>query len=581
MRPQEFIHWLEQGSGARWLRRAALLLGLLALSATVSFKQFHGPRTEETLRQANLGRALAAGEGFASRVHYPQVRAFEEQRGRAYDPAQPGPELYQPPGYSLAVAGALAVLPDGLRARLFERVPAAPDGFGGDYVLLVLNVVLLWLAAVQTWRLGRALFDPTSGAVAALALLLSVPVWQHAVAVDGTPLAMVGLLAVFQVVLAALRLSDRPGRAAVAWLAAGVVAGALFLIDYPLGLLVPVVAGFAAWRGRPPAAAWVVAGALLVGLPWLLRNVAVSGRPLGLAGQDVALRAGDPTAEPAEVRTSLRADAPPISLNKVGNKTLTGLQVALQERLWSDGGLFLAAFFVAGWLYRFRREEANRLRALFGVALLVLIVGRAALNSGEGERHITAVAAPLILVFGAGFFGVLVASSNRLSDRPRLAAAGLLVLQGLPLAHDLLEPRQIHFSYPPYYPAFFQGMATEMARRGGEHPSWMADVPAGAAWYSGQRVWAQPRSLRDFYAVHAEQPLLALVLTPHTLDRPFFSELAAAGPAGASRFGDWGDVYRALIREQVPAGFPLARPQKLADNFYVLLDPRRVPWRGK
>ena len=50
----------------------------------------------------------------------------------------------------------------------------------------------------------------------------------------------------------------------------------------------------------------------------------------------------------------------------------------------------------------------------------------------------------------------------------------------------------------------------------------MADVPAGVAWYSDHRVWAQPARLHDFYAITLEQSIGELLLTPKTLDRPFF-----------------------------------------------------------
>ena len=50
---QEFMHWLEVGAGARWIRRAAILAGTLALSLLVAWKQFHGPVSELTLRQAD------------------------------------------------------------------------------------------------------------------------------------------------------------------------------------------------------------------------------------------------------------------------------------------------------------------------------------------------------------------------------------------------------------------------------------------------------------------------------------------------------------------------------------------------
>ena len=49
-----------------------------------------------------------------------------------------------------------------------------------------------------------------------------------------------------------------------------------------------------------------------------------------------------------------------------------------------------------------------------------------------------------------------------------------------------------------------------------------------------------------------EQPIGELLLTPRTLDRPFFSELATgAAPASktppASRLDDWGRIYAGLF----------------------------------
>jgi hypothetical protein len=259
---------------------------------------------------------------------------------------------------------------------------------------------------------------------------------------------------------------------------------------------------------------------------------------------------------------------------------LTAVKVTLQQELWSSGGLLLTAFFVAGWIYRFRREATNRLRTLFAVALGLIVLAHGLMNSGEGERLPSTIAAPLIIIFGVGFFAVLIASSESLQRWPGWAMAGVLVLQGLPLVHDLAEPRRIHFSYPPYYPAFFMTLGREIAVRGGPVGGWMADVPAGAAWYSGQRIWAQPDTLRDFYGVHVMQPMLALVLTPETLDRPFFAELTSADGA-ASRFGDWGRIYTSLLSSRLPREFPLRDPRRLSENFYLLMDPAWAARQGK
>jgi hypothetical protein len=571
MNPQAAIHWLEQGKGASILRSAVLVLGMLGLALWVSFKQFHGPRTEETLRQADLGRSIASGQGFSTSVNYPQVHATLEKRGRIFDAATRFPEVYQAPGYAMAIAVVLAATPDEIRQRWFDDVPDPPTGFGADYMLLALNVCLLLVAAWQAWWLGCRLFDRRVGLITGMGVMVSTSIWGHVVAVDGTSLVMVLLLGLFQSLSKADAAIDAQRSGFKWWSVAGGLVGLLFLTDYPLAVLGGTVAGYAWWRGQPRMAGLVVLLAALVALPWLWRNVTVIGSPVGLAGQGIALRSGDTTAEPSTFRTTLSADAPTLSVNKMGNKVLSKLQETLREDLWAGGGLLLTAFFVTGWIYRFKRPSTNRLRSLAALLLALMVLAQGLMNSGEGERSATAVGAPLIILFGAGFFVVLVSSNPVLKRWPSLAVGALIILQALPLIHDVMEPRRIHFSYPPYYPALFKAMDAEIARSGDVHVGWSADVPAGAAWYSGRRTWAQPETLRDFFAIHVEQRQVALVLTPETLDRPFFAELAS-GSSGRSRFGEWGRIYTGLITGRLPAGFPLKEQKRLADNFYVVID---------
>jgi hypothetical protein len=69
--------------------------------------------------------------------------------------------------------------------------------------------------------------------------------------------------------------------------------------------------------------------------------------------------------------------------------------------------------------------------------------------------------------------------------------------------------------------------------------------------------------------------MYALVLTPHTLDKPFFAELARPGNS-SSRLGEWSQVYSGLVTSRFPSGFPLIFPQKVSDNLYVLFNPQVV-----
>jgi hypothetical protein len=586
---QELIHWLEMGGGARWVRMGALLLCGLAVSVLVAWRQFHGATSEATLAQADMGRQIASGAGFTTRVNYPQAVAFFGARGVHFDPARPYPEVYQAPLYPMVIAAPLAALRLVHRPwfeALFSSPPPPPNGFAADYLLLALNIFLFWAAIGLAFGLGRRLFGAPAGWLAALALFVSVPVWQQIVAVNGTALMMVLSLGLFHAWWRAESAADLRG-AAPALALLGVLCGALFLAEYSAGVLV-AVAGWGAARRFGGAARWralalVLGGFALVAGPWVARNLAVTGLPVGLAVQNLALKFGDSTAEPSIVRATLSAKLPPVDLNKLANKALSSAQECLRSRVWSGGAMWLAAFFAAGWLYVFRSAPVNRLRWLFTAALLAAIGAQAVFNSGESERQAAVWLSPLIIVFGAGFFFVLLGSHPAFSAWPRACAAALLVLQALPLLHDALDPRKLHFQYPPYFPQLLQGMRRQLdaADAGGRY-GLMADVPAGLAWYGRTRAWSQPASLRDFYAVQVEQPTGELLLTPKTLDRPFFSDLNARPRTGAflvpaaPRIGEWGEVYGGLLTGSIPRGFPLQAPQKLAEILYVLVNPELI-----
>jgi hypothetical protein len=578
---QELIHWLEQGGGARWVLLGALLFCGLAVSLVVSWRQFHGAASEATLEQADMARQIASGQGFTTRVNYPQAVAFLRARGVRFDPAVPYPEVYQAPLYPLVIAGALRVLPHSLRESLFGAVPAPPYGYAADYLLLGVNLILFWLALWLAFDLARRLFGAPAGWLAALALFLSVPVWQQVVAVNGTALMMVLALGAFHAWWRAESAEDLHG-AAVPLCALGVLCGALFLTEYSAGALVVVASagsarrfGAARWR----ALAWLLGGFAVVCAPWVARNLAVTGLPVGLAVQNVALKYGDSTAEPSVVRATFSAALPPIELNKLSNKVLATIQEALRSRVWSGGAMWLVAFFAAGWLYVFKSPPVNRLRWLFTWSLLALVLSQAAFNSGESERQAVVWLAPLVIVFGAGFFFVLLSSNPVLGSWPRVCAAALLALQALPLAHDALDPHWLHFKYPPYFPQLMRGMRRQLdASYSAGRYGLMADVPAGLAWYGETRVWAQPATLRDFYAVQVEQPTGELLLTPRTLDRPFFSDLNAKPKtpgfltASIPRIGEWGEVYGGLLTGTFPSEFPLSVPRKITEDLYVLFN---------
>jgi hypothetical protein len=580
---QEFIHWLEAGRGARWVLLGALIFCGSALSIRVAWMQFHGATSESTLAQADMARQIATGGGFTTQVIYPQEMEFLKGRGVRFDAATPYPEVYQAPLYPVVIAVPMWVFVHIWPKVLFEQAPVPPYGYAADYLLLAINILLFWLAIWLSFDLARRLFGVPSGWLAAVALFVSLPAWQQVVAINGTALMMVLALGAFHAWWRVESAEDA-SRASVPLGALGALCGGLFLTEYSAGALLAVAIWGVVRRfgsgGRWRALAFLVGGFVLVAGPWTARNIAVTGSPVGLAIQNIALKSGDLTAEPSTVKATLSAKLPSIELNKLGNKALTSIQETLGSRVWSGGAMWFLAFFVTGWLYVFRAGPVNRLRWQFAVSLLVLIVAQSVFNSGDSERQVAVWLSPLIIVFGAGFFFVLLGSHPVFASWPRVCAAALLSLQAAPLVHDALDPHWLHFQYPPYFPQLFQGMRRELNSfdSSGRY-GLMADVPAGLAWYGRTRAWAQPATLHDFYEVQVEQPTGELLLTPKTLDRPFFSDLNAQPKipgflsAGISRIGEWGEVYGGLLTGSLPRNFPLSAPQKLSENLYVLVNP--------
>lgn len=585
--PQELIHWLEQGQGARWVVRCAVVAAALLLSFWYSWRQFHGVPTEFVMQQAVTARQVAQGKGLTTLVNYPETYAVLGARGVPFDPAKPYPELYHAPLYSLVLAAPFALLPD----SVWTRRPEVPWGWGPDYVILVVNLAFFWAGVGLAWRLAKKLWDVRAAWLSAGAMTVSVTLWQETVDVTGLPLFMVLTLAVFNVLTSLEeRLADQVRfsvRLAGPVALLGGLSALLFLAEYSAGLTALVIGGYLVWRlgnqARWPALGIFAAVFLVVTGPWLVRNAVVSGHPLGLAWQNLALKAGDSTAEPATQRNLVTTQPAGLILNKLGNKGLTGMELNLKERIWSGGGMMFTAFFIAGLIYRFRRGATNRVRWCFAALLLVLLAGQPFFSSGESARLPAYYLAPLLIVFGAGFFLVLVDSQPQLTQHWWWAAVGLLALQGLPLVRDCLEPPKIHFHYPPYYPNLFMELRKDAESRFLPGTGLCTDVPAGTAWYGNFRVWAKPERLRDFSQVIVEQNIGALLLTPVTLDRPFFTELAARKDDAISLTdsGGWGGVYAGLVSRRMPANFPLnLPPQKLTENMVLLVNPQTLRRQG-
>lgn len=587
---QRIIHWLEEGRGRQLVLGLGVCVGIVFFSLYLSYKRYRGPDAEVIFEQAVMAKSLAEGDGFSTLIRYPQAIAVLEAGDEwRFNRDEASPEIYNAPLYALILAGGLAILPESVIEWIWE----APDikAYNADFYLLAVNLLLFWISCRLLWLLAFRLFNRRTAWVSLAAYFFSVSVWETVLAVSGLPLLSVLILSLMLVLqrLEVLRLKGVAGRfrtlAAFTFLA-GLLSGLLFLTDYTSALLlIPVLTYFIVnMRGvlRWTAPLLLIVGFLLVSAPWMVRNLALTQSPVGLAWQEVGLRSGDPTASPGEARTRLQAEAPVVSLRKTVNKGLDGIKEVLRESVWSGGALLFASFFVAGLFYRFRESSTNTIRWLAGAIIAVLLLGQPFFDDGEGVRLPAAYLAPLIILFGSGFFLILLESTARRTPLERMGLITILLLfQALPLAHLALEPaRGTYYAYPPYSPRLMHLMKTGLKEKFFPNFGLMADVPAGVAWYAQEPVWAQPVQYRDFDEILAYQPIGALYLSPEVLDRPFFGELLQEG--GKRSWDDprrnfsWGAVYAALPSDPLPRFFPLQKSLRIWDNTFVLMDLRAL-----
>lgn len=319
---------------ARMLLVALIALGLtVRLALALVMPEGRAAPTPDALSNLQIGRSLAAGEGFVlpAEPRPDEARLPSAGPGSTAEPRSPQKLADRMPGYPLMVAAALRLAEQGI--RLLTAAQA------------VLGAVAMAVAAYLAWRLGG-----TWAGAAAAALLVFDPyqVYACALVLPAVPLGLV-LVALAGAGLKFIDISGRGGRAWPWAATAGLLAAAAAYLDWRMaGLAIVVGAAAALAPGRKRyLAGWAVGLAVLaVALaPWLVRNVLVLDRPVLTTDLGPRLYAG--AAPPAEAPKGVEQGrdgevaelTPPPGLDETG-QDLFYLRAATQ-RIAADP---------AGWL---------------------------------------------------------------------------------------------------------------------------------------------------------------------------------------------------------------------------------------
>jgi hypothetical protein len=499
---QEWIHRIEVGDRSHWLRAAVALMALMVVSALFLLFEFQNLSAPQAMDAAQVGRQLARGEGFTTRLIRPfSVRLLEDRAadlgltdadsGRL---ARLHPDLANPPLYP-ALLGAVFKLagPDYAILSGPQFVVYEPDR-----LVVAVNLGLVILLAGITYALGRSLFDESVALLATLAVIGAELPWRLAGTGQSTLLGvvLVTLLALCVVRYDHAARDEEQGSGSRLVLAGlvGLVLGLAGLTLYGLFLLlVPVVVVlFPGWKGR----SWAGLGvALLVCCitvgPWLFRNYQLSGMWFGSASaslfRDSAYFAAD------TLERSLTESTSPDMLREMFRRVIRDLPGVLQTQVTQVGGSWLAAFFLAGLLFAFADPTRNVLRSFALMAMAILLPAQALFGgAGASESQMSAVpylqvCGPLVLVLGVAFFVSLLEHADWQIEGARfLVTAGFCLVAVLPAALMLMPPKRQPSAFPPYYPPMIQQAGDYLE----SEELMMTDIPWAVAWYGDRRaVW--------------------------------------------------------------------------------------------
>ena len=569
---QNLVYQMDTGSGRKVIQGALFVLLAFALAALYTFANFQGLRNERALDYAQLARNLAK-EG---KLHTQCVRPLSmgcvaERSAEGSAAVQAHPDLLHPPLWPVVLSGVFR-----LSGMPRTGVPTTDLVYGWDYVPVAANHFFIALSALWVWLIGRKLFDRRVGALSAAAFLLSDLVWRQSLLGSDLALAQFFCLGAVYAALWAAEVPagtgpDQDQGPVRRWLVplgvAAVLTTGAFLTRYGAGsvaLLVFLYLGTS--RRRRPWAKACLYGllAILLAVPWFVRNVAASGHPFGLLFHemlaDTYLFAGD------SLMRTLRPEMPDAGalVYAVQLKVMANLRAFYGKGFGFGGAGILLGLFGAMFFHRFVRPSSRVLRWCLLPTGLVVVLFAAAF--GEESLRVLALYWPLAILYGWAFFLVLL---DRLQFEVHFFASAVLsavmFLTGLPMLLNVLPPRT-GLPYPPYFHRYIGWVSTMV----GPEEVIVTDIPWATAWYGGKTAILLPKDIDGFYEIDGKHQKIALAyFTTVTRDKPWVRGLS--DPAAPEY--SW---YQVFSVGKVPQNFPLTHGRFVAgsDQFVLADRPR-------
>jgi hypothetical protein len=522
MNVQSFVHSLEQGKMAGFLRLVLSLVGVVGLGLAYLLIQFGGLSSSAGMDQAQIARELVKGNGFSTKCIRPlEIALLKQKSGQI--PADHVPDLYHAPLNPLVNAGAFFLL----RGQLDQKVNNTEPVYRGDRAVATVSILFFVLALFVNFQVARLLFDARIAWLATASVLVADQFWQFSL--SGLPqMLMLFLVSCSLWCLAKATIARAREENPYGWLAfLGLFLGALALC-HPITLWISAGVLVFCWvHFRPRLLGAIVPGLICLALfsIWIIRDLQVSKMPFGIS--PIALLDHVVHTESGWMRQ------PELNLSGVTPQIFRGrIMSNFSEQLGSLylllGGIAVAPFFFPALFHPFKRPDANAFKWLLFAMFLGALAGSVVIGTNAqaiGPNQTLILLGPAFAIYG---FAIILVYLYRLSlelQFYRYAIYGIAFLvTGLPAVFGFLTFGP-HFQFPPYAPGVIQAVANWTK----PNEIVASDMPWAVAWYADREsVWL-PWTRKDFYEYHDFEslgaPIVCLYLTPVSRDAKFLSDL--------------------------------------------------------
>lgn len=586
-RIQEFVHKLEEGGWAKWLRRALLWAAIAYVINLWMFRDagFRGLSHEKGIEQAQISRELARGNGFSTKMIRPAALWQFHTRKGAF-PLETTPDTYHAPLNPWIGSIAFRVcdaVNDSMRSignamktsriRPIQSLSGLPLSvvyeremdskvviYPYDKIVAGVQLTFFLAAVLMSYLTAKRLFDKKLALLGMGLLLLCQRFWDFAF--SGLPQMLLLFLFSSMAYVMVRAIEARYAGKSTLWWCVGL--GALFgLLALAHGLTIFLFAGalfFAGFFFQPRLrdAAVMLGVFLLLYSPWLVRNHQVCGNPLGVGWYSglFQIRGSE-----SQVMRTMALEGPLSGVNPtIFGEKVRGQAIAQLASIYDHlGHILVAPLFFLALLHLFKRPETSAFRWCIISMWVFGFVGMCTYGIG-GESHPVAERAndlhvlfvPLMTFYGFAFVMVM---WMRLEINIRLIRISFIVLiyliSALPFLSQFIELQgapKSRVQWPPYVAPFIAILNSWTIER----EVIMSDMPWAVAWYADRKSLWLPMTQEDFTKLNDYNLLggriVGLYLTPVSGGRGFLNEIIKG------EYKEWAPF---IIRQVNVKDFPL------------------------